>query len=70
LEVLDQFQLNPPELGMLTQLKEPYRFDNRVATLPPEIGGLPQLQTLGIELDAALQKDGTPTLMPSENPGF
>jgi CCR4-NOT transcription complex subunit 6 len=45
-------------------------FDNHIATLPPELGFLHQLQTLGVEgnpLDTSLkqivQKDGTPTLI-------
>jgi len=39
----------PPELGMLTQLKELYLFDNHISAIPPELGSLHQLQTLGIE---------------------
>lgn len=55
---------------MLTTLKELYLFDNNLATVPPELGTLHQLQTLGIEgnpidpsLKAMVQKDGTPALI-------
>jgi CCR4-NOT transcription complex subunit 6 len=55
---------------MLTQLKELYLFDNHIVTLPPELGSLHQLQTLGVEgnpLDPSLknivQKDGTSALV-------
>ena len=60
----------PPELGMLSNLKELYLFDNLLMTLPAELGTLHQLQTLGIEgnpIDATIksrvQKSGTPDLI-------
>jgi CCR4-NOT transcription complex subunit 6 len=55
---------------MCTQLKELYLFDNHISTLPPELGSLHQLQTIGIEgnplepsLKSIVQKDGTPALV-------
>ncbi|KAH9993969.1 Endonuclease/exonuclease/phosphatase [Russula vinacea] len=63
-------QTLPPEMGMLTKLKELYLFDNHIATIPPELGTLHQLQTLGIEgnplepsLKAMVQKEGTPAVI-------
>ncbi|KAJ3511818.1 hypothetical protein NMY22_g15528 [Coprinellus aureogranulatus] len=68
--IREQSRHSPARIGLLTQLKELYLFDNHLTTLPPEIGCLHQLQTLGIEgnpldtnLKSIIQKDGTSALV-------
>lgn len=57
-------------MGMLTNLKELYLFDNHIVHLPHEFGTLHQLQTIGVEgnpleemLKSIVMKDGTHALI-------
>ncbi|CAO3644494.1 unnamed protein product [Mucor hiemalis] len=60
----------PPELGLLTNLRELLLFDNNIVSLPTEFGNLYQLETLGLEgnpihadLKNILIKEGTQALI-------
>ena len=60
----------PPELGLLTHLRDLFLFDNHLSGLPAELGTLHLLDTLGIEgnplpetMRSLLEKEGTTALI-------
>ena len=60
----------PPEIGMLVNMKQLLLFDNKINTLPYEMGSMFQLEMLGIEgnplqedLKQEIMQNGTKALI-------